>query len=155
MKKKFKLLSIVLSLVMVLFSSATVFAAQPSSELQPMDTNASGVVFSKVIYDNASFSFHTSNYGNAFYARKGNILVIAKSTAPAGYGNAPLAIDLCKSNRETVVMGVYHKGTDSWNQTYEVPADGYYCFHYFNGISYGDSYNFQQKITISAVNYYN
>ena len=162
MKKNFKLFSILLSLIMVLSSSATVFAAE-TEDIPPaieMDVSVSpngledGLVTAKTIYNNSTFTFHHSNYGNAFYARKGEILIEVRSTAASGYANAPLAKDLCKSNRESVDMGIYHKGTDSWSQRYTVPADGYYCFHYFNGVPSGDYYNFAQTITISAYNIY-
>lgn len=167
MKKKFRLLSLALSIIMAVSSSATVFAAEPDVTTPVVSESAistegsastngftDGLVGATPIYNNATFSFHTSNYGNAFYARKGYVKIEVKSSAPAGYGDAPLSIDFCRSNRDVVHHGGYHTGTDSWTYTYEVPENGYYCFHYFNGWYYGDSYDFNQKITITASNVY-
>lgn len=167
MKKKLRLFSLALSMIMALSSSATVFAAEPeTANFEVSDaaitsngadsTNGfgDGALRTTTIYNNFSFTFQHHQYSNTFYARKGYISVEIKSSAPSGYGGAPLLVDFCKSNRERVALGSTHKGTDSWRVTYDVPADGNYCLSFANGLPYGEYYDFTQRITMTVVNVY-
>ena len=178
-----KLLSLVLTLVVALSSTLPVFAAEtePTSVdttsevgtpmLVPCDPagiensilvpcsseeSVSPLVeqHSRTIYNNATFTFHHSNTGNAFYCKEGFITIEVTASAPSNYSTAPLVIDFCTSEKELVEYGTYHNAEDYWIASYEVPEDGYYCLVYSNSVPYGDYYNFAQTITITVKNYY-
>lgn len=162
MKKNFKLLSLALSLVVALSSSTSAFAAETVNNISVAETPATtygnpiidGAIALKTIYDNSTFTFHHSNHGYQFYARKGTIHIEVKSSAAAEYSNCPLVIHLADSAWSVISRGEYHKATDSWTFVYDVPRNGNYCFYYCNEGPSGEYYNFAQTITITATNIY-